>query len=109
MAATEIDPEALREYRTLIQEQLDHLDAIVPRLKKGEELGRLPAFGQLDSAVTARTNYENFHSTTWENLQSLRVSLSGMIETLEDSADLAVEADEASAAEMDGYDAELTG
>ena len=109
MASTELDPEALQEYRTLVQEQLDHLDSIIPRLKKGNELGRLPAFGQLDGSVSAQTNYETFHKTTWENLQNLRASLSGIIETLEDTAELAVEADEAAATEMDGYDAEPTG
>jgi uncharacterized protein YjgD (DUF1641 family) len=107
MAAREIDPEAIQEYKTLIQEQLDHLDEIIPRLKKGQVLGRLPAFGQLDASATARTNYETFHSTTWDNLQNLRVSLSGMMETLQSSSDNAEETDEAAAAEMIDYGSEL--
>jgi uncharacterized protein YjgD (DUF1641 family) len=107
MAAREIDPEAIQEYKTLIQEQLDHLDEIIPRLKKGQVLGRLPAFGQLDASATARTNYETFHSTTWDNLQNLRVSLSGMMETLQSSSDNAEETDEAAASEMIDYGSEL--
>jgi uncharacterized protein YjgD (DUF1641 family) len=108
MAATEMDPEALNEYRTLVQEQLDHLETIIPRLEKGNKLGRLPAFGQLDSAAAARTSYETFHKTTWNNLQALRESLNGILETLEDSAELAIEADETAASDMDDYAAELT-
>ncbi|WP_112137027.1 hypothetical protein [Glycomyces dulcitolivorans] len=107
MAAREIDPEAIQEYKTLIQEQLDHLDEIIPRLKKGQVLGRLPAFGQLDASATARTNYETFHSTTWDNLQNLRVSLSGMMETLQSSSDNAEETDEAAASEVIDYGSEL--
>ncbi|GAA2319056.1 hypothetical protein GCM10009853_091410 [Glycomyces scopariae] len=107
--AREIDPEAIQEYKTLIQEQLDHLDTIIPRLKKGEVLGRLPAFGQLDASAGARTNYETFHSTTWDNLQNLRVSLSGMMETLQDSADQSDESDDAVIADMNSYESELGG
>ncbi len=109
MAARELDTEAIQEYKTLIQEQLDHLDEIIPRLKKGEVLGRLPAFGQLDASATARTNYQTFHSTTWDNLQNLRVSLSGMMETLQSSADNSDESDDAAATEMTDYASELGG
>lgn len=107
--ATEIDPEALDEYRAIVQEQLDHLDTIIPRLKKGNALGRLPAFGQLDASATARTNYATFHQTTWENLQTLRASLSGMMQTLDDSASLAADADEETASELTDYDSQLNG
>ncbi|RRR98258.1 hypothetical protein [Glycomyces terrestris] len=107
MAAREIDTEAIQEYKALIQEQLDHLDEIIPRLKKGQVLGRLPAFGQLDASATARTNYETFHSTTWDNLQNLRVALSGMMATLQDSADLSEESDDAAVTELNSYEGEL--
>ncbi|MQM28257.1 hypothetical protein [Glycomyces albidus] len=109
MAARELDPEAIQEYKALIQEQLDHLDGIIPRLKKGEVLGRLPAFGQLDASATARTNYQTFHSTTWDNLQNLRVSLSGMMETLQASADQSDESDDAVVTDMTNYESELGG
>jgi len=107
MAEREIDPEALEEYRTLIREQLDLLESIIPRLENGQSLGRAPAFGQLDASATAHTNYATFHQTTWDNLQDLREALHGMIKTLNDSADLAEESDQASADEMDGYDSLL--
>jgi hypothetical protein len=103
MAERVIDTEALEEYRTLVREQLDHLESLIPRMEHGQRLGLLPAFGQLDASATARTNYEAFHQTTWDNLQDLREALHGMIKTLNDSADLAEEADETSAGEMDGY------
>ncbi|GAB3649335.1 hypothetical protein [Glycomyces tarimensis] len=107
MAARELDTEALEEYRTIVREQLDHLESIIPRLEKGQRLGRLPAFGQLDSAATARANYETFHETTWNNLQDLRQSLHGIIKTLNDSAELSEESDQAAATEMDSYANEL--
>ncbi|WP_205324753.1 hypothetical protein [Glycomyces sp. YM15] len=107
MAERTIDPEALEEYRAVIREQLDLLDAIVGRLENGQPLGRLPAFGQLDGAVSARQHYTTFHETTWTNLQNLRESLHGMITTLNDSAELAEEADTDAEAEMLDYESQL--
>jgi hypothetical protein len=103
MAERVIDTEALEEYRTLVREQLDHLESLIPRMEHGQRLGLLPAFGQLYASATARTNYEAFHQTTWDNLQDLREALHGMITTLNDSADLAEESDQAAEDEMDGY------
>ncbi|MCC3765181.1 hypothetical protein K3N28_19160 [Glycomyces sp. TRM65418] len=107
MAERVIDPEALEEYRAVVREQLDHLDSIITRLENGQPLGRLPAFGQLDASVTARQNYTTFHETTWTNLQNLRESLHGMINTLNDSAELAEEADTDAQAEMLDYESQL--
>ncbi|GAB3992389.1 hypothetical protein GCM10029992_01210 [Glycomyces albus] len=109
MAEIEIDPTALEEYRTVVREQLDYLETIIPRLEKGKALGRMPAFGRLDSAEAARTNYQTFHETTWNNLQDLRQSLDGMITGLNDSAELAEENDENSASEIGAYDDGLNG
>lgn len=104
MAERVIDSEALEEYRTVVREQLDHLESLIPRLENGQRLGLLPAFGQLDASATARTNYETFHSTTWNNLQDLREALNGMITTLNDSAELSDESDQAAEDEMGGYE-----
>ena len=49
MAERVIDTEALEEYRTLVREQLDHLESLIPRMENGQRLGLLPAFGQLDA------------------------------------------------------------
>jgi len=107
MAERVIDTEALEEYRTLIREQLDLLESIIPKLENGQSLGRAPAFGQLDASATAHTNYKTFHQTTWDNLQDLREAMHGMIKTLNDSAELAEESDEAAADEMDRYESAL--
>ena len=107
MAERVIDPEALEEYRTLVREQLDLLESIIPRLENGQSLGRAPAFGQMDASKAAHESYAQFHQTTWDNLQDLRGALHGMIKTLNDSADLAEEADQAGEDEMDRYAAEL--
>ena len=109
MAATEIDPQALEEYRTVVREQLDFLETIIPRMEKGNVLGRMPAFGRLDAAQTARVNYQTFHETTWNNLQDLRQSLEGMITGLNDSAELAEENDQNSADEINAYGDDLSG
>ena len=103
MAEREIDSEALSDYRKMIREQLDHLEELIPKLENGQPLGRLPAFGRLDSSETARTNYQTFHQTTWDNLQDLREALYGMIKTLNKSAELSDEAEEANSDELDGY------
>lgn len=107
MAERVIDPEALEEYRALIREQLDHLETIVPRLENGQSLGRAPAFGQMDASEAAHTSYAQFHQTTWDNLQDLREALHGMIKTLNDSADLAEEADQAGEDEINRYESAL--
>lgn len=107
MAERVIDPEALEEYRTLIREQLDHLETIIPKLEKGQSLGRAPAFGQMDASKTAHESYGQFHQTTWDNLQDLREALHGMIKTLNDSAELAEESDQAAEDELNRYESQL--
>ncbi|WP_026928509.1 hypothetical protein [Glycomyces tenuis] len=106
---TELDPEALEEYRTVIRGQLDHLEAIIPVLSNGEPLGRMPAFGQMDGSNTARENYTAFHETTWNNLQDLREAMYGMIKTLNETADLAEESDQAAATDMQANYDDLLG
>lgn len=107
MAERVIDTEALEEYRTLIREQLEHLDSIIPRLENGQKLGRAPAFGQMDASKAAHESYAQFHQTTWDNLQDLREALHGMITTLNDSAELAEESDQAAQDEMNRYESQL--
>lgn len=104
MASTskQVDPEALRAYRTKVEAQLDIVEnEIIPKLRNGEALGRMPAFGAMTGSDAARTAYETFHSTTWENLQALRESLSGIIDTLTESGDLHEETDEQSGADFE--------
>lgn len=101
--ATEIDPQALKDYRTVVKAQLEHLESIIPALENGQPLGRMPAFGQMEGSNTARQNYTAFHETTWNNLQDLREAMYGMIKTLNESADLAEESDEAAAGDMEAY------
>ncbi|MCC3763918.1 hypothetical protein K3N28_12670 [Glycomyces sp. TRM65418] len=105
--AREIDSDALRAYRDLVQTQLEKLeDELIPKLRSGQELGRMPAFGSMDGAPQARTNYTAFHEGTWNNLQAIRESLHGIITTLNDSGDLSDESDEVTA---NSFDSELEG
>jgi hypothetical protein len=102
MTTRKLDSDALRTYRNTVQSLLETLeDQLIPRLENGNELGRMPAFGYLQSSETAKSNYETFHSTTWENLQSLREAMHGIIKTLNESGDLSDESDEQSAAEIE--------
>jgi len=97
-----VDPEALRAYRTQVQAQLDIVEnEIIPKLRNGQPLGKMPAFGAMQNSDAARTSYETFHSTTWENLQALRESLSGIIDTLTESGDLHEDSDEESATDFE--------
>lgn len=101
--AREIDSDALRAYRDTVQAQLDKLeDELIPQLENGQNLGRLPAFGQMDGSETARTNYTTFHEGTWDNLQSLREAFNGIITTLNDSGDLSDESDQVTAESFEG-------
>jgi hypothetical protein len=102
MASKQVDPEALRAYRTKVEHQLDIVEnTLIPKLRNGEVLGKMPAFGYLESSQSARSTYETFHSTTWENLQALRQSLQGIIDTLTESGDLHEDKDEESASDFD--------
>jgi hypothetical protein len=97
-----VDPEALRAYRTIVEAQLDIVEnEIIPKLRNGEVLGKMPAFGVLESSGSAVTSYETFHSTTWDNLQALRESLHGIIDTITESGNLHEDTDEQSGADFE--------
>lgn len=99
----QVDPEALRAYRTKVEAQLEIIENdIIPKLRNGEVLGKMPAFGAMASSDAARTSYETFHSTTWENLQALRESLHGIIDTLTESGNLHEDTDQQSAGDFEG-------
>ncbi len=97
-----VDPEALRAYRTAVQAQLDIIEnEVIPKLRNGEVLGKMPAFGVLESSQAAVTSYTTFHETTWNNLQAVRESLHGIIDTLTESGNLHEETDEQSGADFE--------
>lgn len=92
-----VDPEALRAYRDKVQAQLDVVEnELIPKLRNGQALGRMPAFGLLQSSDSARSSYTTFHETTWNNLQAMRESLQGIIDTLDSSAEAHGASDEVS-------------
>jgi hypothetical protein len=102
MASKQVDPEALRAYRTKVEHQLEIVEnTLIPKLRNGEVLGKAPAFGYLESSQTAKQSYATFHSTTWENLQLLRQSLEGIIDTLNDSGAAHEDSDESSATDFE--------
>ncbi|WP_030144249.1 hypothetical protein [Glycomyces sp. NRRL B-16210] len=108
MAKRVLDPEALRKYRNITQAQLDFVeDVLIPKLRTGEVLGNEPGFGLLDSSEAARESYKVYHKQTWDNLQDLRKNLTGIIKTLNDSADLSEEAEEINVDETSSYENDL--
>ncbi|MCH7231066.1 hypothetical protein L0U85_09405 [Glycomyces sp. L485] len=108
--ARQLDSEALRAYRDIVQAQLEKLEEeVVPQLESSGKLGKMPAFGTMDGADAARTNYTAFHEGVWNSLQGLREALNGVINTLNDSGDLSDESDEVAAADMDAVDSNLEG
>ena len=103
-----LDPESLRAFRDVAQAQLDYIEtALIPRMKTGQTLGVEPAFGLLDSSQAAISTYGEFHKQTWNNLQSLRKDLTGIIKTLNDSADLSEEAEDINVQETSAYQNDL--
>lgn len=103
-----LDPEALRAFRDVAQAQLDYIeDVLIPRMRTGEELGVEPGFGLLDSSETARKAYGEFHKQAWGNLQTLRKDLTGIVKTLNDSANLSEEAEDINVQETSAYENDL--
>ncbi|MFG3342476.1 hypothetical protein [Glycomyces sp. NPDC048151] len=100
MSDRSVDPEALAVFRELAQGRLDYLETLIDQLRNGNELGVEPGFGLLDSALTAREAYSEFHRQTWTNLQDLRADLNGIIATLDGVAERAVTDDATSAVDM---------
>lgn len=104
-----LDPEALRAFRDVAQAQLDYIeDVLIPRMRTGEPLGVEPGFGLLDSSKTARGAYGEFHKLTWNNIQGLRKDLTGIIKTLNDSANLSEEAEDINVQETSAYENDLS-
>lgn len=97
MSDRAVDPEALAVFREIAQGRLDYLETLIDQLRNGNELGVEPGFGLLDSAVSAREAYREFHRQTWSNLQDLRADLNGIIATLDGVAERVVADDDASA------------
>ncbi|WP_205326013.1 hypothetical protein [Glycomyces sp. YM15] len=103
-----LDPEALRAFRDVAQAQLDYIeDVLIPKMRTGEVLGVEPGFGLLESSEQARKAYGDFHKLTWDNLQALRKDLTGMVKTLNDSADLSEEAEDTNVQETSAYENDL--
>jgi hypothetical protein len=103
-----LDPEALRAFRDVTQAQLDYIEsALIPKMRTGQVLGVEPAFGLLDSSDAARDAYGQFHKLTWENLQAVRKDLTGIIKTLNDSAELSEEAEDTNVQETSAYENDL--
>lgn len=100
MSDRSVDPDALAEFREVAQGRLDHLDTLIDRLRHGNALGVEPGFGLLDSGITAREAYREFHRQSWSNLQDLRADLVGIIATVDGVAERAVDTDEESAVHL---------
>lgn len=99
--ARQLDSDALRAYRDIVQAQLERLETeVITQLEGSGKLGKMPAFGTMDGADAARENYTAFHEGAWDNLQALRGALNGIIDTLNASGDLSDESDEIAATDM---------
>ncbi|MFC4334436.1 hypothetical protein [Salininema proteolyticum] len=103
-----VEPDALRQYATLAQSQLDIIEQdLIPRLRREGALGKEPAFGALDQSQSAITQYADMHQTAWSNLQNFRKNLYGLLDVIQASLDNYAEADEAGAEGIDKTAEEL--
>lgn len=111
MPDRELDPAALRAFRDVAEAQLAFVEGemIIGKMKTGQILGNEPGFGLLDNSKTARDQYKEFHEQTWNNLQDLRKNLIGIINTLNDSADLSEESEDLNVQESAAIEDGLTG
>ena len=96
-----IDPEALREFARTIEPELDKArHDLAPMLEPDQPLGKMPAFGVLDNADNARSDYGQFHEAMWDHAQKLIENLEGLHQALTESAGDADASDEAGAADI---------
>jgi len=105
MAQNKFDPEAAREFQRTIREKL--LDPIETQLmtqfEEGKVLSREPRWGTLPDSAAAQGTYSTFHSTTWQNLETTRAALYGMLEQLDAVIDQYAGAEDATVAEHESY------
>ncbi|WP_025272902.1 hypothetical protein [Haloglycomyces albus] len=96
------DEEYLREWIELLDGQREKLEnELQPMMQDGGDLHKEPAFGYMDGSNTARTNYGEFHSTVWSNLEKIRKTIYGLQESLQKSIDNSGSAEDANTTGLD--------
>lgn len=85
MAERKFDPDAIARYRDFLlywlEDVLDADDGPVHSMQEGA-LKKAPAFGTTIEGQNATATYGESHRTTWSNLQALRQSLFGIVQSL---------------------------
>lgn len=82
--ARKFDPEEVQYFKAVLEAEKDYLEnEVIVQLKNGGKLSYAPAFGITPAAQTKAGEYEGDFNNLWTDLQSLKATLSGMIDSME--------------------------
>lgn len=82
--AREFDPEEVQYFKAVLEAEKTYLeDEIIKQLKSGGKLSYAPAFGITPAAQTKAGEYVADFNNLWADLQSLKATLSGMIDAMD--------------------------
>lgn len=102
MSTREFDPEAVNEFKLVLEADLEYLeDQIIPRLRDGD-LSRMPAFG-LEGVEFKKSEYLTSFGSIWTDLQNIKVTEKKMTEALGEIVGDEADAEEANVAEFKQY------
>ena len=83
MAQRKFDPEETQYFKAVLEAELEFLeDTVIKQLKDGV-LSYAPAFGITEDGQTKAGEYVEDFNTAWSDLQSLKATLKGMIDSME--------------------------
>lgn len=80
----EFDPEEVQHFKAILEAEKTYLeDEVIKQLRPGEKLNYAPAFGITPAAEQKLGEYTTDFNTIWQDLQSLKATLSGMIDAMD--------------------------
>ncbi|THV40796.1 hypothetical protein [Glycomyces buryatensis] len=95
----------MREFTEAVKPHLETArDELAPMLEPEGALGKMPAFGVLDNAPSARSSYNEFHQTMWTNTQKLIEALEGLSDAVTASADDSDESEALTTSDVNNQD-----
>lgn len=102
MTQRQFDPEAVGEFKIVLEADLEYLDdQVIPRLRDGD-LSYMPAFG-LEGVEGKKVEYQTSFGSVWTDVQYMRATIVKMIEALDGIVGDEAEAEAANVAEFEQF------
>ena len=84
MAQRKFDPEETQYFKAVLEAELEFLeDTVIPQMQDGGKLSYAPALGITTDGQTKAGEYAQDFNTIWSDLQSLKATLKGLIDTMD--------------------------